>query len=99
MKRVGRNPLMSGAFGVRLSKDGTERLSYYPSQSPNERGVRCENVFKLIPLMEQDKSRNPLMSGAFGVSAPGTYVGRQYTGMSQSPNERGVRCEITNANF
>ena len=37
-----RNPLMSGAFGVRRRKTLTANGWIFSSQSPNERGVRCE---------------------------------------------------------
>ena len=63
------------------------------SQSPNERGVRCEKAIRNRSTNQVWLGRNPLMSGAFGVRSRGTTTDGGSSLLSQSPNERGVRCE------
>ena len=67
LRQRGRNPLMSGAFGVSRHCRSASRKERRQSQSPNERGVRCETPITEKVGLELH-GRNPLMSGAFGVS-------------------------------
>ena len=64
---MSRNPLMNGAFGVRIHRCPLQTSRMGPSQSPNERGVRCEKAILVLKIVGGN--------------------------VSQSPNERGVRCE------
>ena len=57
---------MSGAFGVSDQCFAHDMENMVLSQSPNERGVRCEHTVRDTCTAVSD-SRNPLMSGAFGV--------------------------------
>ena len=90
---TGRNPLMSGAFGV-SSKESRSHAEYAkPGRNPLMSGAFGVRTVCGPSGCAAAAGRNPLMSGAFGVRAATTQNHDNDNHKSQSPNERGVRCE------
>ena len=86
---------MSGAFGVSPTDGLIGIMDWVPSQSPNERGVRCELPSRRRPLLPyRSMSQSPNERGVRCEKDPKGNSGWGEHGLSQSPNERGVRCEI-----